>query len=62
MQKRVELWPLLTPRQAAKLLHLPLKMLRKMIDRKELVAFRIGPHWRISKSELSKWSQTHRHM
>jgi excisionase family DNA binding protein len=62
MQKRVEPWPLLTPHQAAKLLHLPIKTVRKMIDRKELLAFKIGPHWRISKSELKKWAQTHRHI
>ena len=62
MQKKVQPWPLVTPHQASKLLHLPIKAIRNMIDRKELLALKVGPHWRIPKSELSKWAHTHRDM
>jgi excisionase family DNA binding protein len=46
--------PLLTSRQAAKLLNLPTYRVVRMIHRNELLAFKVGSHWRIPRSEVSK--------
>ena len=53
MQKPVDM-PLLTPREAAKLLNLPTNTVRKMIERKELLAYKIGRRWRIPQPEVAK--------
>ena len=53
MQKSVDM-PLLTPREAAKLLNLPTNTVRKMIERKELLAYKIGRRWRIPQPEVTK--------
>jgi excisionase family DNA binding protein len=62
MGKQVKGSPLLTPHQVAKLLHVPIKTIRKMIDRKQLLAFKVGRHWRIPRSELSKKAKPTRDM
>ena len=46
--------PLLTSSQAAKLLNLPTHRVLKMIHRSELLAFKVGSHWRIPRSEVAK--------
>jgi excisionase family DNA binding protein len=46
--------PLLTPDEAAKLLHLPIKAIQAMIDNKELVAHKVGRYWRIRRREVAK--------
>ena len=46
--------PFLTPSQAAKLLNLPTHKVLKMIHRKQLPAHKVGAHWRIPKSEVTK--------
>jgi excisionase family DNA binding protein len=46
--------PLLTPREAAKLLNLPTNTVRKMIERKELLAYKIGRRWRIPQPEVTR--------
>jgi excisionase family DNA binding protein len=43
-----------TLQQAAKLLNLPAHMVQEMIHRKELPALKVGAHWRIPKSEVTK--------
>jgi excisionase family DNA binding protein len=43
-----------TPREAAKLLNLPTHRVLNMIHRKELPALKVGKHWRIPKSEITK--------
>jgi excisionase family DNA binding protein len=53
---------LLTPHQAARLLHLSTGTILKMILRKELRAFKIGRYWRLSKNDLTQWARTHRDM
>ena len=44
----------LTSREAANLLDLPTHRIRIMIQRKELLAMKVGSHWRIPRSELTK--------
>jgi len=46
--------PLLTSRQAAKLLNLPTYRVVRMIHRNELLAFKVGSHWRIPRIEVNK--------
>ena len=53
MQNPVDM-PLLTPREAAKSLNLPTNTVRKMIERKELLAYKIGRRWRIPQPEVTK--------
>ena len=43
-----------TLQQAAQMLHVPADGLLKMIHRKELPALKVGAHWRIPKSEVTK--------
>ena len=54
MEEQADLAPLMSPRDAAKLLNLPTQTIRDMINRKELLAFRVGNQWRISRSEVAK--------
>ena len=54
MEKEADPTPFLTPRQAAKLLNLTTHRVLKMIHRKELPALKVGAHWRIPKSEVTK--------
>ena len=54
MENEPDSTPFLTPRQAAKLLNLPIHRVLKMIHRKELPALKVGAHWRIPKSEVTK--------
>jgi excisionase family DNA binding protein len=62
MEKQIDPARLLTPHQAARLLHLPTGTILKMILRKELRAFKIGRYWRLSKNDLTQWARTHRDM
>jgi excisionase family DNA binding protein len=43
-----------TLQQAAQMLHVPADGLLKMIHRKELPAIKVGTHWRIPRSALTK--------
>jgi len=54
MDKPFDLLPLLTPREAAKLLNLSTQTIRDMIKRKELTAVRVNERLRISRSEVTK--------
>jgi excisionase family DNA binding protein len=49
--------PLLSPRQASRLAHLSEQKLRLMLQRKELLGYKVGKQWRISKGELIRWIQ-----
>ena len=49
--------PLLNPRQAAKLAQVSEPKLRLMLQRKELLGYKVGKQWRIRKSQLIKWIQ-----
>ena len=59
-QAEADLLPLLTLREAAKLLNLPTHSVRIMIRSKKLQAFKVGNRWRISRSALTKWAQPNR--
>jgi excisionase family DNA binding protein len=54
MEKQPDLMPLLSLPEAANLLHVSPHMIRDMIRRKELLAFKVGHQWRISRSEVTK--------
>jgi len=54
MEKQAHPMPLLTPREAAKLLNLPTQTIRDMISRKELPAIKVNGQLRILRSELTK--------
>ena len=47
MDKQADPAPFLTPQQAAKLLNLPTRAIRRMIHSKELPALKVGSRWRI---------------
>ena len=49
MDKQADPTPFLTPEQAAKLLNLPIRTIRRMIHSKELPALKLGSRWRIPK-------------
>jgi excisionase family DNA binding protein len=53
MDKQAEPTPLLTPREAAKLLNLPTKTVRRMIQSKELPALKVGRRWRIPRLHVT---------
>jgi excisionase family DNA binding protein len=54
MENQADRMPLLSPREAAKLLNLPTQTIWDMIHRKELLAFKVGQQWRINRSEVIK--------
>ena len=54
MEKHDDRTEFLTLQQAAKLLNLPTHRVLTMIHRKELPALKVGAHWRIPKSEVTK--------
>lgn len=49
--------PLLTSRQAAKLARVSTQALRAVLQRKELLAYKVGSQWRINKRQLTQWLQ-----
>ena len=49
--------PLLTCRQAAKLARVSTQALRAVLQRKELLAYKVGSQWRINKRQLTQWLQ-----
>jgi excisionase family DNA binding protein len=57
MENRDEPIRLLTLKETAELLQLSGRTVRKMVQRKELPAFKVGGQWRINESRLSKWMQ-----
>jgi excisionase family DNA binding protein len=54
MEKQADSTPLLlTPREAAKLLNLPTRTIRRMIHSKELPALKVGSRWRIPRLHVT---------
>jgi len=49
--------PLLTSRQAAKFARVSTQALRAVLQRKELLAYKVGSQWRINKRQLTQWLQ-----
>ena len=48
---------LLTLKETAELLQLSGRTVMRMVQRKELPAFKVGGQWRVNESHLSKWMQ-----
>jgi len=48
---------LLTLHETAELLQLSRRTVMRMVQRKELPAFKVGGQWRVNESHLSKWMQ-----
>jgi excisionase family DNA binding protein len=46
---------LLTLPEAAELLHVSTRTLQRMIQRKDLPAFKVGGQWRVRESQLTRW-------
>jgi len=46
---------LLTPSEAASLLKVSKRTLQRMIQAKQIPAFKVGGQWRISESRLEEW-------
>ena len=46
---------LLTLPEAAELLHVSTRTLQRMIQRKDLPAFKVGGQWRVRESQLPRW-------
>jgi len=46
---------LLTPHETAELLQVSKRTLQRMINRKDLPAFKVGGQWRIHETALAKW-------
>ena len=53
MEKQADPAQFLTPEQAAKLLNLPLRTIRRMIHSKELPALKVGSRWRIPRLHVT---------
>jgi excisionase family DNA binding protein len=60
MDKQTDPKPLLTPRDAAKLLNVPTHRIHHLIYSKKLPALKVGKLWRIRRSEVTKWAQPNR--
>ncbi len=55
MNDSIETLRLLTLSQAAKLLHVSIRTLHRMIHKHELPAFKVGGQWRLRESQLTEW-------
>jgi len=60
MERQADSLPLLTPHEAAELLHVPTEKILDMIEHKELQAFKVGHYWRIRRSAVNKLIQRSR--
>jgi excisionase family DNA binding protein len=57
MGSDVEAIHLLTLDEAAEVLHVSKRTVRRMVDQKEFPAFKVGGQWRVRESEVAKWIQ-----
>ncbi|HEY7715523.1 MAG TPA: helix-turn-helix domain-containing protein [Candidatus Binatia bacterium] len=55
MENDLEQLRLLTVAEAAELLQVSKRTLERLIQRRELPAFKVGHQWRVRESELVKW-------
>ena len=55
MENNTELLRCLTLQETAELLHLSTRTLLRMLQRKDLPAFKVGSQWRIHEKALAKW-------
>ena len=47
----------LTLKEAADVLQLSVRIVLRIVKRKELPAFRVGGQWRVNQKQLTKWMQ-----
>ena len=59
MENDLEQLRLLTVAEAAELLQVSKRTLERLIQRRELPAFKVGHQWRVRESELVKWIEAH---
>jgi excisionase family DNA binding protein len=59
MDDSMETLRLFTLPQAAKLLHVSLRTLDRMIHKQELSAFKVGAQCRLPESQLTEWIERH---
>ena len=57
MESDVEPIHLLTLDEAAEVLQVSKRTVRRMVDQKEFPAFKVGGQWRVRESEVAKWIQ-----
>jgi excisionase family DNA binding protein len=57
MESDVEQIRLLTLDEAAEVLQVSKRTVRRMVDQKEFPAFKVGGQWRVRESEVAKWIQ-----
>ena len=57
MENDLEPLLLLTLDEAAKVLQVSKRTVRRMVDQKEFPAFKVGGQWRVRESEVTKWIQ-----
>jgi len=55
MENNTELLRCLTLQETAELLHLSTRTLLRLLQRKDLPAFKVGHQWRIHENALAKW-------
>jgi len=55
MENNTELPRFLTLQETAQLLHLSTRTLLRMLQRREMPAFKVGGQWRIHEKALAKW-------
>ena len=61
MDDSIETLRLLTLSQAAKLLHVSLRTLDRMIHKQEVPTFKVGGQWRLYDSRLTEWIERREH-
>ena len=57
MESDVEPIRLLTLDEAAEVLQVSKRTVRRMVDQKQFPAFKVGGQWRVRESEVTKWIQ-----
>ena len=57
MERDVEPIHLLTLDEAAEVLQVSKRTVRRMVDQEEFPAFKVGGQWRVRESEVAKWIQ-----
>ena len=55
MENDLEPLLLLTLDEAAKVLQVSKRTVRRMVDEKEFPAFKVGGQWRVRESEVANW-------
>ena len=58
MENDLEPFRLLTLREAAKVLQVSPRTVRRMVDQKDFPAFKVGGQWRVRENEVTKWIQS----